>query len=246
MLKTLTPFVSIIFPKLIIDELLSDMHVSKLILLVVSMVVIGFILKATHEVLKCTIENLSDFLSRHFEVKIGKKSLRLDYQHIEDVTVLNQKEKAWMGMDYSGGVEGLTNDLMEILSSFFILVGVTTIVLSYSPWLALIILITAIITTIFHSKIGAIGRKYFLKLSTINRQFEYVFFELPQFRYGKDVRLYDASSIMEYKGETYRKIMYDHWGQSAKYRNRWHQPQIYITGILDVLQYITIGFWILK
>jgi ABC-type multidrug transport system fused ATPase/permease subunit len=241
-LKTLLPFVNIIFPKLIIDELLGDQDKKLILLYIFIMFVLNFVVRCILEGLKCANENYADVLARHFEIEIGKKSMQMDFQLTEDPKLLQQKEKAASGITgYSGGVEGLINVYITIISSFLTLVGVVTIILMYAHYLLIIIIITVLISSVFQGKMNRVGRKFYDQTTTIDRLFQYVFHDLPDFRHGKDIRLFGASEMVTEKGTHYMKEGKSIWKRQAGEENKYHQLQNFLSFLLDIAMYFYIG-----
>jgi ABC-type multidrug transport system fused ATPase/permease subunit len=241
-LKTLIPFINIIFPKLIIDELLGRQDKKLLLLYIFIMFVLNFVGKSLLEGLKCANENYADLLARHFEIEIGKKAMHMDFQFTEDPKLLQQKEKASSGITwYSGGVEGLINVYITIISSFLTLVGVVTIVFMYAHYLLIIIILTVLISSIFQSKMNQVGRKFYDQTTIIDRLFHYVFHDLPDFRYGKDIRLFGAADMVTEKGTHYRNEGKSVWKKQAHEENKYHQVQNFLSFLLDIAMYFYIG-----
>jgi len=242
-LKTGVPFINIVFPKLIIDELLGNKDRQTLVFLIFIMFLLNFIIKSVLEGLKCANENYGDVLSRYFEIQMGKKAMSMDFQHTEDTELLQQKEKANSGIKWhSGGVEGLVNSYINLLSSFFTFIGVVTIVFVYAPYLFVLILLTVIFSSLFQNKINEIGRQFYDETSTVRRVFEYVFFDLPDFRHGKDIRLFHASDMVLEKGELTKEEGRAVWQEQAREENRYSQFQNALSFIVDVAMYFYIGF----
>jgi len=242
LLRSSMPFISIIFPKMIIDELLGNQNLGLLIVYASLLIGLNFILKAFHEILKCTIEDYSDAIQRHFEIQIGLKAMKMDYQYTEDPEVLTQKSKARSGMYMNGGVEGLSNLLVQMISALIVMVGEISIILLYSPWIILFILISVAFSTFVHIKTIQISRKYYLEISPLNKVGEYVFYDLTTFRYGKDVRLYQAASMFEEKANWYQKALFNNQKAENISTNRWNITQILFSGVLDIFAYLYIGW----
>lgn len=243
LLKTGVPFINIVFPKLIIDELLGDKDRQTLVFLIFIMFLLNFTIKSILEGLKCANENYGDVLSRYFEIQMGKKAMSMDFQHTEDTEVLQQKEKANSGVKWhSGGVEGLVNSYINLLSSFFTFIGVVTIVFAYAPYLFVLILLTVIFSSLFQNKINEIGRKFYDETSIVRRTFEYVFYDLPDFRHGKDIRLFHASDMVLEKGEITKEEGRAVWQEQAREENKYSQFQNVLSFIVDVAMYSYIGF----
>ena len=58
-----------------------------------------------------------------------------------------------------------------------------------------------------------IEQEQYAKLSKINRVFGYMGWELTDFRYGKDIRLYGAKDMMVNKWRNYSATFVEMWGE---------------------------------
>lgn len=243
LLKTFQPFITIFFSKLFIDLLMSDASMPQIIMTIMLMFVLNFIVKAILEALKCSNENYADTLARYFDQEIGKKSMAIDYQWTEDPSGLSQKEKARSGISwYTGGAEGLLNIIIVIVSSFLILMGTLSIIMSTAPYLSVLILLTVMISSIFQRRINQISESSFESRTLIDRLYRYVYFDLTDFKLGKDIRLFNGSKLIAEKGIETRQKAKDTWGKQAQGENRYQQIQNLLRFILDVLMMTYIGY----
>ena len=134
--------------------------------------------------------------------------MELDFQLTEDKAALDQMELAKNGMTwYSGGLNGIVEPLFNMVSALFTVVGVAVIVATQAPMLILITTAILVFSALINAKINQVEQKQYAELSKVNRIFGYLGWELTDFRYGKDIRLYGAKNMMVDKWEQYTDIM---------------------------------------
>ena len=194
------PFVTIIFPAYVIDELTGQRRISLIVLYVALTVGLTWFCNCLRSFSDLTKEKYDDLFSRYLNMVLSEKCIDLDFQHTEDTKVLEQLEKAKTGIDwYSGGISGILNTFAVLLTNIVVMFGVAAILLTSAPVLIAVYVICIAVDTVLRFYMNKIEREAFLKLSKVNRIFGYLFWELQDIRFGKDIRLYGAENLMEEK-----------------------------------------------
>ena len=194
------PFVTIIFPAYVIDELIGQRRISLIVLYVALTVGLTWVCNCLRSFCNLTKEKYDDLFERYLNMVLSKKCIDLDFQHTEDTKVLEQLEKAKTGIGwYSGGISGILNTFGNILTNIVIMFGVAAILLTGAPVLIAVYAACIAVDTVLRFYMNKIERTAFLKLSKVNRIFGYLFWELQDIRFGKDIRLYGAEKLMEEK-----------------------------------------------
>lgn len=101
---------------------------------------------------------------------------------------------------YSGGLNGIVEPLFNMASSLLTVSGVILIIVTQAPVVLLISLIILVVAGYLNQKANEIEQKQYAELSKVNRVFGYMGWELADFRYGKDIRLYNAKDMMVENG----------------------------------------------
>lgn len=194
------PFVTIIFPAYVIDELTGQRRISQIVLYVALTVGLTWVCNCLRSFSDLTKEKYDDLFGRYLNTVLSEKCIDLDFQHTEDTKVLEQLEKAKTGIDwYSGGIGGILNTFAILLTNIVIMFGVAAILLTGVPVLIAVYVVCIAVDTVLRFYMNKIEREAFLKLSKVNRIFGYLFWELQDIRFGKDIRLYGAENLMEEK-----------------------------------------------
>lgn len=210
------PFVNIIFPARIIDELVGQRRLNYIVLYTVLTVGINMLCNCLKNILDMTKEKYADTFGRYISMQIAGKCVDMDFQHTEDKKVLEQLEKAKTGMDwYSGGVAGILNTFSSFLTNLITALGVIAILITGMPWLVVVYAVSTVIDMLFTKKGNEVNLRSFKQLAKVNQIFGYVFWELQDIRFGKDIRLYGAEPMMEKKGKYYNDEMTQEWRRQA-------------------------------
>lgn len=237
----------VIVSPMIIDELIGDRDVKTLIVLATVLIGGEFIIGVILERISNQLMKYQQRLDNHFNILTGQHSMELDFQLTEDKEALDQVEKARTGMDwYSGGAYGIAEQIFGFASNVLRIFGLVTIISLNAPLLLLVILAYVIIMGFVSAKNNKIGFEVYKKLAKINRLFGYFGWNIVDFRYGKDIRLYDA-----------RKMMVDCWDRNSDASNaqwKWQAEtgmKYYLIGnIANIIRmmgsYLYVGFLAIK
>lgn len=240
---TVSPFVNVIFPKLVIDELMGERNVNRIIILTALTVGLNFFFLILNLIINNITAKYKDYIDRKFsEIKVAK-CMRMDFQHTEDPDVLDQISKAEEGLNwYSGGAVGILECVTQIIMSVFKLIGAATLFIIGYPFLIVILIVAIAIISVLNSKINSVNIQSFKKLSKVNRGFGYTLFQLSEIQYGKDIRLYGAVDMMLEKGYAFTRESTAKWQEQAEGSFKYQKLVIIINAIRDGLVYFLLGF----
>lgn len=240
-------FVMLILPKMIIDELTGDMNTDKLILLTAVFVSIFIITYLSGNFLAYGKGILHEWFNEHFQLMLSEHAMKMDFEHTEDPAALDQLNKAKEGISwYSNGVAGILGPLKEIIKNAITFAGVVIIIASGSPWLLLIQLSSLAIISFLNQKVQKIELNSFKALSKLNRVFSYVFYQLADFRFGKDIRLYNSKEMMLEKSRVHNDEITDVWRKKSFKRLKYDEGMTGVNVIRDSLSYLYIGWQALR
>ncbi len=240
------PFVSIIFLPLIVAELLGGRNLEKLIFYTVVLAAGTGILTLANSLFSITIEKYAEKFNNYFSVEIGRRVMEMDFCHTEDKKALDQVEAAKTGMSwYSGGVDGICSPFFEIISNIITILGSAALIIVNAPILFFITAAVVAINVFITNKLNKIEIENYKALSKLNRVFGYYSFNLVDFRYGKDIRLYGAKDMMIEKWNSVTDEDIKHWDNMIDRQ----LPLNYISGgfglAKDIASYLYLGILVL-
>lgn len=250
-LKTLVhivqPFIGIIVTPLLVDELINSRNVRTLILYGVILIVGDFILLIIGRLLDTILNKYQERLNNYFTMKIGLHSMGLDFQLTEDKKALDQLEKARTGMSwYSGGAYGIAEQIFMFIGNIVKIAGFVTIIIMRAPLLLIAIVVNILINAVITSKRNKVELQAYKRLSKTNRLFGYFGWSIVDFRYGKDIRLYDAREMMVARWKKYT----DESNASWKWQADKTYPYNLLSGILfligTLITYYYVGLLVIR
>lgn len=240
------PFLAIFLMPLIIDELLGGQNITKIIVYAAILVIGEIVLNAITGVLQIQLEKYSDLFDNYFLEEMSLRVMGLDFQLTENKEALDQIEKAKEGMTwYSGGIHGLSTQFFDILSNVVKILGVIILMIINAPLLFIITSIILIIKSLVNKKLNILEISRYNKLSKVNRVFGYYLFEVTNFQYGKDIRLYGAEDMMVNKCNTQIDKMTANWKSSAEENLPLNMGTVFADVARDAATYFYLGFLVI-
>lgn len=240
-LAAVQPFVQIMTMPLIIDELLGGRDVKKLLFYAAVLVAGGALLSLIVSFSDVTLEKYDEKFQNYFTEAMSRRVMELDFQLTEDKQALDQIELARTGMSwYSGGVYGITSQFFYLIASLLKIAGVVLIIALNAPILFFIAAALLIGNALAQGKINKISIRSFNNLSKSNRIFGYLGWELQDFRYGKDIRLYEAQDMMTEKWDHFTDECVGIWKKEADET----LPFSIIMAILNALNSVGMHFYL--
>lgn len=240
----------VILPKFLIDELTQiiggapvEEHLPRAVLFAGLTVGVGLLMSWCNTISMQLKSVISEWFTEYFDVQLAEHSMKMDFEHTENPEALDALNKAKEGLSwYSGGVTGVLDQLATIVRQAATLCGVVAIIIMTCPLLLPIQIIALVFITIYNAKNNAIDKESFLKLSKENRIFGYVFWDLADFKNGKDIRLYDSADMMCGKADEHSDRMVGIWRdtQRKQRRNSWKMDVV--NSLRDGLSYFYIGW----
>ena len=250
----------VILPKFLIDELMliigggpAEQHLANVMLYVALICGSNLLANIMNNVAFQWRSVLEEWFNEYFEVRLADHTMQMDFEHTEDPEALDQLNRAKEGISwYSGGVVGVLNSVYTLIGNITVLLGVSTIILITCPLLLPVQIIGLVLISIFNARNNKIEIESYKELAGINRLFGYFLFQLADFSYGKEIRLYDSAEMMLQKTDTESRKMAGVWENMSKKqcKNAWGMDIVnaardgisyFYIGLLALLKKITVG-----
>lgn len=240
----------VILPKFLIDELMlivggapADQHLQNVVLYVALICGSNLLANVMSNVAFQWRSVLEEWFNEYFEVRLAEHTMQMDFEHTEDPEALDQLNRAKEGISwYSGGVVGVLNSVYDLITNITVLLGVSTIILVTCPLLLPVQIIGLVLISMFNARNNKIEIESYKELAGINRLFGYFLFQLADFSYGKEIRLYDSAEMMLKKTDTESRKMAGVWTTMAEKqcKNAWGMD--IVNAARDGISYFYIGF----
>lgn len=186
---------------------------------------------------------IGEWFQEYIDIDIARQAMAMDFEHTEDPDALDALNKAKEGMSwYSGGVVGVLGEAQRVLSNTLVIFGGIGVVLMTCPLLVPVQLLSLVGFLYFNMRINKIEVRHFEELAKDNRIFGYIFFQLSQLQYGKDIRLYNSVGMMGRKADAHAEQMVSTWRRQNRQSrsNSWAMDGINM--LRDAVSYFYIGY----
>lgn len=241
----------ILLPKLLMDELQlfligaeASLHLHNIGMYAVISVGVTFLSNIIGSIVDDHARSvLYEWFQEYIAADIARAAMEMDFEYTEDPDALDTLNKAKEGMSwYSGGVEGVLNEFFLLVSNILVICGGAAVVLVTCPLLFPVQLAALLAFRYFIMKNNRIEVASFERLSADNRIFGYFFFQISQFCYGKDIRLYNSAGMMGRRADNLAEKMAATWQEeNVKTRNNdWVMDGV--NALRDALSYFYIGY----
>ncbi len=236
------PFVDIILLPMLLDSLIQpEKDIPRIIFFAALMIGLDAAIGLAESLLTIHLEKYEDkFFNYSFE-EISQRCMEIDFALTENKEALNQINKAQEGVSWSGGIHGISRAFFSIITNAVKIVGTITVLAVSAPWLLLIISVLLAVSALFNAKKNRIEIKYFSDLANIDRIWGYVIFELEDFRFGKDIRLYGAAGTLVEKSTQQMKRLVAFENKKADERYPWDVLDVAVGALRDFGTYLYLG-----
>lgn len=210
----LSPFINILLPRYLIDELLGGKRIPVLAEYIAAIVLLNLAVSVVNNIVNHINSKYQVKLEQRFDGLLAEKTMDMDFENTENHEVLTQLEKARTGMSwYSGGIDGLSGNIVTLISGIITFSGTVYIIGSLSPLLFAVLIAIIIINMLITSHMSKRDAQFMKDLVGVNRKFSYFYQVLKNFRFGKDIRIYNASGMILDRSNRYIK---EDWGLQIK------------------------------
>lgn len=190
-LQALIPFIMIIGPKMIIDELTTTQDVSKLTIIISCIIAISFILNLLLKIVKYHSNYMYFQLLNGLDCYIGSKTVDIAYECIEDPDILDLKERAIFAIFFQNSLERILENIVKVLNAGFIILGLAALIWTLNPLVILAIIIMVTINGRVFKRIQKVSYESSQSTVPINRSYNYYIRLSSDHELAKDIRLYN-------------------------------------------------------
>lgn len=242
LIDAMSPFLLILVSPLLIDELIGNRDFSKLIWYVAIIAIGGGLLSLAGNLLTLQIDRYDERMKNHFSNLLGRHCMELDFQLTENKDALDQASAAQNGMEwYSGGIRGIFSHLFELISSLLQFAGVVVLIILRAPILFIITAVILVGNIFIQRKVNQVEIKFYKGLSKLNRAFGYYGYNISDFSFGKDIRLYGARGMMVQKWKNFTVDLIGEQGAMFQNICKYQGLGGALSAIRDVIIYLYLG-----
>lgn len=216
LLSSLQVFLNVIIPKFLIDELIriyssgvlnnqlisfNFLYTNFKLVLFYGLLIIAF--NFLFGVIVKTYRRLMDVKNAYMEyliqLKMAKKIMAVPYAYLEDPYYLDLKERAVFACTNQAALANLIRNISTMVEEIITIIGLTIIIFTLSYLLVIVLSLTILLILYIRVRYKDYETKFYQNLIPINRKYGYYLGVGWDERYAKDIRLYDASNMIEQK-----------------------------------------------
>jgi ATP-binding cassette subfamily C protein len=214
------PVLPMIIQAPLIDELLkgSSMDIKRVYTLGIIFLLVSASPWIIMNVMNQVKDYYKDWFNLYFERRLSEKCMNIEFHLTEDPEALSLPAKAREGIYMTDGVIGILSQAEQLCANFLIIISIMVIVITGTPLLLVVQLISLIVVFFINSKINRIEAESRMMQAKINRGFGYFFWQIADYVHAKDIRLYGAKDMMFGKCNKYIDDVCDIW--NTKFRKK--------------------------
>ena len=187
---------NIIFPKLLIDELVGDKNIEMLFLFGALIVLNNVLMQLVTNTFKRYIDTKSTWLSDTMIKQMGEKMMNLEYSYLENPYYLDLKERAVFGIENQNTIESLINIFTSGLTHFITVVGLVSIMATLGPVLIIALAIGVALMIMLYQMGSKAMIGVMQDIIPINRKIGYYMGLVMEKPLQKEIRLYDMQEML--------------------------------------------------
>jgi ATP-binding cassette subfamily B protein/ATP-binding cassette subfamily C protein len=210
--KAISPFLNIIMPKFIIDELIGEKRIEILILYVAITVLGNGLLNLLIKLLDSKVDIANFAMVNSFELHMGKHIMDMDYENLEDPEILDKKEKAIFPINNQGVLWRMFGSMITLLQGIITTIGLIVIVATLNVYLLLIIVAIMLVNAKLLKKQQSMYYEMYQGLIPLNRKIGYYITLIGDFSIAKDVRMNHMAPFILKKVDDYNTASLEQFG----------------------------------
>lgn len=200
-ITAIIPFIEILIPKFLIDELTVLKRPKTLIILLLSFFIVSAILKFLASYLDGKTQAKMIEIRVKFMNEVYRKIILMDFKKTESSDFLNKIENIF-DKSFGGnnrGVEGIFHRVFEIGGTLISFIGYSTIVFTLHPLILLYLVFNVAIIYYLVNKVRKYEYSKKDEIAENNRKKYYLYNVTYNFAYGKDIRVFNFKEFLNNK-----------------------------------------------
>jgi len=182
-------------------------------------------------------------LQEKFPMAFAEKVMSIDYANLEDAKVLDLKERALFPVTSYGALLQLLAGSVQFFTSFFTIISIVSILLSFSPLFTLAVFVLSLIALLLSARLMNAMKRVTQDMIPINRRYGYYVDAAMEPAFQKEYRIYGMHRLMTKKINAYTDEIYTWLNNIYVEQANTESIQAFITG---VTRFITYGYVALR
>ncbi|MBI5978596.1 ABC transporter ATP-binding protein [Clostridium perfringens] len=245
-LSSIIVAMNIIIPKYIINELLYEPKLRLIFQYVIILITSNFLAKC----LKNKIENFISIknieIENEIKLQVGIKTMNFKFEKIENPEIIDLQKRAFEPIETQRVLLNINKNISLIISEIFLLLTTSFIIFSINYLLIALIILSTLTTMYIQNKEQKFSIDFFKSSIPINRVYSYYMFELQDFSYAKDIRLYNMQSIIKKRANEFNQKSMDLYLNLQKSIGKYRTIASIINRLQNSIVYGVTAFGVIK
>ncbi len=198
-------FINVILPKFLIDELVGNGEVRKLVTIGLSIVVSNLLFALLANTMKRVMDIKNIHMREKMSQSMGEKIMNVEFSYLENPYYLDLKERAVFAATNQSALENMINNVASMLKNLVTITGLVAIMFTLSWVLVVLLVVTIGIGLLIYKFFMKYQLDFFQQIIPINRKYGYYVTLCFNDKLQKDIRLYDMSKMMTDRVTKYNK-----------------------------------------
>lgn len=195
LIRTSILLLNIVLPKFLIDELILNENIDKIILFGSLIVIVNLLFAFVNKTFARLLDVRNEYVNRKITEEMARKITEIEYSYLEDPYYLDLKERAVFASVNQSAISQIIYEITSITSGIISLFGLITIILSLSWILVVVLLIGSFIVIIISWLFKNYQSGFFKNIIPLNRKYGYYLGLSVQPQIQKDLRLYNMEPL---------------------------------------------------
>ncbi len=192
-LNALFPVVYTIVPGLIVNELVGQRDIQRIIAYVALLTLAPVVSQILNLLINRKVEQISLELDLKFEEDFYEHVLHMDYEILENPEIQVKKERAGQALD---GVLKVMDQLSTLLLAIISMLAISTIIATLNPFIIVLIVGVVLVNSHFTKKMNQKRHRLAQELSRFDNNLGAYTYMLEYFCYAKEIRLFRIQSLL--------------------------------------------------
>ena len=203
LINAASPFIIVVFPKLIIDAIVNTDPVNNIITLAALMFGIRLVLSTVSTILASICDRRIIHIRAKMRISLIEKTMLLEYKYLEDPVYLDMKSRASQCIENNYDIAGIFHNASLFISNFLTLLGLMYIITQLHFLMVVLIVLVVIINAYAKSRQARKNHFFRSKFSKIARKLFYIINVTWDYKYAKDIKAYNLQQWLTEKKQSY-------------------------------------------
>lgn len=195
-LTTVVPFVNIVFPKYVLDELTAERNWNKLIMLLLLWAIVNGVIMLIQSIINFFSGPYMDKLVYRENMHYLNLDAKMEYSKLENGQTLDEQGRIGSNLSLAHFAK---NHLFSLLSKIVQICGYMYILAKLHPLVIIIISIMILLNSLISKKMVDVDYSYQQTIAPHKRRFAYLFRVLTEYAYAKETRINHADTWIQSK-----------------------------------------------